>query len=232
MRKRQHWQTCAGPESAGQTLGSGKRWKAVATGTGSASFSRSRPAPRADVYINQVSLYLYMSVYTQGTLCLPHWSDRTTWAMCSCCPTYIYSQYAGHGCACSSVRAQTSLPFNPTVVYCYSLFRIPGLRLFVTVFLRPLSPCDLVCAESKLAARATPFCPSLLRHKRHGANWAPNIRCPNHVRCCVAQTFCLPSFVFSRSLRSVFHTLVASMVLFPCFKWVAIRRAQIAVEGF
>jgi hypothetical protein len=30
----------------------------------------------------------------------------------------------------------------------------------------------------------------------------------------------------------VFHTLVASMVHFPCFKWVAIRRAWIAVEGF
>jgi hypothetical protein len=39
----------------------------------------------------------------------------------------------------------------------------------VTVFLRPLSPCDLVRAESKLAARAKPFRPSPLRHKRHGA---------------------------------------------------------------
>jgi hypothetical protein len=102
----------------------------------------------------------------------------------------------------------------------------------VTVFLRPLSPCDLVRAESKLAARATPFCPSPLRHKRHSANWAPNICCSNHIGCCVARTFHLPSFVFSRSLHSVFHTLVASMVLFPCFKWVAIRQARIAVEGF
>jgi hypothetical protein len=83
----------------------------------------------------------------------------------------------------------------------------------VTVFLRPLSPCDLVCAESKLATRATPFCPSLLHHKRHGANWAPNIRCSNHIGCCVARTFCLPQSVFSRSLRSVFHMLVTSMVL-------------------
>jgi hypothetical protein len=102
----------------------------------------------------------------------------------------------------------------------------------VTVFLRPLSPCDLVRAESKLAARATPFHPSPLRHKRHGAKWAPNIRCSNHLGCCVARTFHLPSFVFSRSLRSVFHTPAASMVLFRCFKWVAIRRARIAVEGF
>jgi hypothetical protein len=39
----------------------------------------------------------------------------------------------------------------------------------VTVFLRPLSPCDLVQAESQLAACATPFRPSPLRHKHHGA---------------------------------------------------------------
>jgi hypothetical protein len=46
----------------------------------------------------------------------------------------------------------------------------------VTVFLRPLSPCDLVCVESQLAACATPFCPSLLHHKCHGAKWAPDIQ--------------------------------------------------------
>jgi hypothetical protein len=102
----------------------------------------------------------------------------------------------------------------------------------VTVFLRPLSPCDLVRAESQLPARATPFCPSLLRHKHHSANWAPNICCSNHIGHCVVRTFHLPCSVFSRSLHSVFHMLVASMVLFPCFKWVAIRRAQIAVGGF
>jgi hypothetical protein len=107
-----------------------------------------------------------------------------------------------------------------------------ALAVSVTVFLRPLSPCDLVQAESQLAACATPFRPSPLRHKRHGAKWAPNIRCSDHLGCCVARTFHLPSFVFSRSLRSVFHTLVASMVLFRCFKWVAIRRARIAVGGF
>jgi hypothetical protein len=74
----------------------------------------------------------------------------------------------------------------------------------VTVFLRPLSPCDLVQAEFQLAACATSFRPSPLRHKRHGAKWAPNIRCSDHPGCCVARTFHLPSFVFSRSLRSVF----------------------------
>jgi hypothetical protein len=110
------------------------------------------------------------------------------------------------------------------------LLDIVGLR--VTVFLRPLSPCDLVQAESQLAARATPFRPSPLRHKRHSAKWAPNICCSDHLGCCVARTLHLPSFVFSRSLRSVFHTLAASMVLFRCSKWVAIRRAWIAVEGF
>jgi hypothetical protein len=105
-------------------------------------------------------------------------------------------------------------------------------QVSVTVFLRPLSPCDLVQAESQLAARATPFCPSLLCHKCHSAKWAPNICCSNHIGYCVAQTFCLPSFVFPRSLRSMFHMLVASMVLFPCFKWVAIQQAWIAKGGF
>jgi hypothetical protein len=57
----------------------------------------------------------------------------------------------------------------------------------VTVFLRPLSPCDLVQAESQLAACATPFCPSPLRHKHHGAKWVPNIRCSDHLGCVTAQ---------------------------------------------
>jgi hypothetical protein len=92
----------------------------------------------------------------------------------------------------------------------------------VTVFLRPLSPCDLVCAESQMVSHTTPFCPSPLHHKHHSANWAPVICCSNHIGHCVVQPFHLPCSVVSTSLRSVFHMLVASMVLFPLFKWVAI----------
>jgi hypothetical protein len=142
------------------------------------------------------------------------------------------------------LQMQSDLIYDTIPLVCQPSNRIPSIcwdtihpsdlcvKRSVTVFLRPLSPCDLVRAESQPAALAVPFRPSPLRHKRHGANWAPNIRCSNHTGCCVAWTFHLLCSVFSRSLLSVFHMLVASMVPFPCFKWVAIRRAQIAVEGF
>jgi hypothetical protein len=39
--------------------------------------------------------------------------------------------------------------------------------------------------KKTVTACATPFCPSPLRHKHHGAKWVPNIHCSNHIGCCV-----------------------------------------------
>jgi hypothetical protein len=113
---------------------------------------------------------------------------------------------------------QTQSPKNKAKIMKGGVLTSTGTSAFldsVTVFLRPLSPCDLACAESQLGACATSFCPSPLCHKHHSAKWVPDIHCSDHIGCCVAQLFHLPHSVFSRSLRSVFHMLVASMVLFP-----------------
>jgi hypothetical protein len=72
-------------------------------------------------------------------------------------------------------RSWCPLTPKPSLLGAYNLTGDPKLELplpvSVTVFLRPLSPCDLVCTESKLATCAMPFHPSLLRHKCHGTKW-------------------------------------------------------------
>jgi hypothetical protein len=95
----------------------------------------------------------------------------------------------------------------------------------VTVFLSPLSPCDLVCAESKLAACATPFCPSLL---------ATNTTVPNgHLTYTVPITSdivwrsCFPSSTFCLLKIIAQHVSHACCIngSFPWNKWVAIQWA-------
>jgi hypothetical protein len=102
----------------------------------------------------------------------------------------------------------------------------------VTVFLRPLSPCDLVCAEFQLAACTTPFHPSLLCHKCHSTKWAPDIHCSNHIRCCVAQLSIFHLLSSQDHCAACFTHLLHQWFLFPVFKWVAIQQAWIAKGGF
>jgi hypothetical protein len=101
-----------------------------------------------------------------------------------------------------TMNSTASLSLSPVTVQTEDHFRKANktYQCIVTVFLRPLSPCDLVCAESKLAARA--------KHHFVQVRYATNATAPTG-----RLTYAVPitSDVVWRG-HSVFHNLSSQII--------------------